>query len=1106
MTVATTPRTTTYAANGSTTMFATNFQYYELAVYLRDTTGVETLVAPGNYALTGGNGEPGNVLFAVAPASGLTVVIRGATVPGQTTRYGDFARFPMTSHQISMDRLAMQIEEVREGQGDFFQRAVKVPPGEAGLTLSNVLSRAGKIFGFDAFGQFVALSMSLIRGDKGDPGGNVMAIGPWSSFETLNIPNGTDLVQTADSLAAGSATGTQSARYKLDPEQTQYTAQMQAYITAAVTPGNPLANAQASMDALQRYWRRKSANGRWFTLAEPEPWSGMFGTPGDGSQDFNNVMGGTDVWANLQAFIDYCIYFRKCKGRLNPGTHRVSRGLQHGYGFGVGAGGLYVGGYVGGVFEGAGQMYAGGASFPGTTIVCDTDLDPILNISGDRDIMWEGVSFVGKLGKFLLNSTIAYPSSVPVAGYDSLDQTAWFDPSLRASQDSQFSPYACVTLGAYDGAKPSSGLWAQNTAYGFRTTVRANGNVYSCMIAGTSAAGSGPTATTATVVDGTVTWRYLGPWDGVDGGQYVAYRQPYRPAWLLDPGPEAYGNFYYGSFATFRNCYFRGATVGLMMKPGTNPSQDDFLSCERCNFTECSFGFSAGNHQLRSLNMQSCNFGILQCALTNNTHGVLSGSFKAGHINACGFGASVDVFRTDSSYGEPMVFTACYSEGQFRLGQVSGSAAYVAGLSPLFNSCEWSFSGVNIARGRAPRQLYNAFDGTANVNETSASGGAGGPVFINCRINVDAVFGCFIEGAKFINTQIYNYDSGAGGVAIPLYMAHFNNCTAGGLILTGLEYRVEDQRLKFLQWNLNTGLGARTCVTTSGFRFSDRTVGIPAMVKTVRALSGVAYEELPVPHEAPYGLSKVSAVPTFPGADPTELKLVFAGSNQTTHADLNGFGPGSVILESTTGTVWAVRSYDDATDTLYAVAMNNYRIVGGVKSFIFPVSLTTGSWMFLHARNYTPATPLFGDFQANVTATGTNGSPNLTAVTGTLKPGDPLTHANIPAGTTVLSVQGNTAIMTSNATGAISGSITAATTISNVATDAALGSTISSSLAVGDYLASPVEINALAPATAKITTLNAAGGPGSIIIDQNANKTRSRVRLGFFRRPTPANV
>jgi hypothetical protein len=874
-----------------------------------------------------------------------------------------------------------------------------------------------------------------IQGDKGDPGGNVMAVGPWSGFEGISIPTGVDMIITTDTLAAGSATGTQSAKYKLDPEQTTYTAKMTTYINASVAAGTPLATAQASMSALQSYWRRQSANGRWFTLAEPEPWSGMFGTPGDGGQASDNTMSGTDVFANLQAFIDYCVYFEKCKGRINKGTHRVSRGLQHGYG---------QGGFIGGVFEGAGQAYAGSASFPGTTIVCDTDEDPILNISGDRDVMWEGVAFAGKYTKWLLDKQIAYPTSPPVAGYDSLDQQAWVPDYLRPSCDGRYNPYACVTVGAYDGGIPTSGLWTVSTGYGLRQTMRANGNVYSCVKNGTSAgSGTGPSGTGSAIADGTTAWRYLGPYDGVHGELYTAYRQPYRPAWLLNPDNPAYGNIQYGSFCTFRNCYFRGAIVGLALKPSNNASQDDFLSCERCNFTECSFGFSAGNNQLRSLNMQSCNFGILQCALTNNTHGTQSGSFKAGHINACGFGASVDVFRTDSSYGEPLTFTSCYSEGQFRLGQVAGSVGYVEGASPIFIGCEWSFAGVNIARGRAPRQLYNYFDGDTNVNETSASAGSGGPVFIGCRINVDAAFGCFVEGAKFINSQIYNYDRGTG-TALP-YLAAFDNATAGGLILTGLEYRIEDQCLRFLARDLDTGVPAFSATTVKGYRYSNRTTGIPAMVKTVRARTGAAYEEITVPHEGPLLISKVSAVPSFVSADPTEMKLVYSGSNQTTNADLLGFGPGSVVLESTTGTVFAVRSYDDATDTLYAVALNNYRTVAGVKSFIFPISLTVGNFAFLHARNYTPATPLFGDFT------------------------------------------------TGNAT------------IANVGTSIGAGSTITTSIAAGDYFVSPPELRAYAPQTAKVVTPTN-GSPGSILLDQNALQTIAKTRLQFFRRPTPANV
>lgn len=52
-----------------------------------------------------------------------------------------------------------------------------------------------------------------------------------------------------------------------------------------------------------------------------------------------------------------------------------------------------------------------------------------------------------------------------------------------------------------------------------------------------------------------------------------------------------------------------------------------------------------------------------------------------------------------------------------------------------------------------------------------------------------------------------------------------------------------------------------------------------------------------------------------------------------------------------------------------------------------------------------------------VTATTTSGSPNLTAVTGgTLVRGQPISGTGIPAGTYIVSVSGNTAVMSANAT------------------------------------------------------------------------------------------
>jgi len=97
-------------------------------------------------------------------------------------------------------------------------------------------------------------------------------------------------------------------------------------------------------------------------------------------------------------------------------------------------------------------------------------------------------------------------------------------------------------------------------------------------------------------------------------------------------------------------------------------------------------------------------------------------------------------------------------------------------------------------------------------------------------------------------------------------------------------------------------------------------------------------------------------------------------------------------------------------------------------------------------------------------------------------------------------------VMTANATASNSGvQLTTPTTIANVGTSAGSGTTIQTSIAVNDYLVSPQELRALAPATAKVTT-RTNGSPGSIVIDQNATKTASAQRLSFFRRPCPANV
>lgn len=864
--------------------------------------------------------------------------------------------------------------------------------------------------------------------------GGAFGVGAWSDFETLTIPVGIDLVQTADTLTVGSAIGTASALYKLDPQQAAYPAILQTYITASIALGTPSGTATASADAFMPFWRRKSANGRWFTLAEPEPWSGQFGCPGDGAVDSLNVPTGTDSWFNFQCFIDYCVYIARCHGRPGPGMILGSRGWQHGYG----------NTFVGGSFTGAGQQYAGGNNFPGTTLYCTSDEDPVLNISGARTILWESITFKGKYTKWMIDNTLGYVASPQIL--DDLDPASWIASYYRTSQDGQYNPAALVTIDCYEGTKPVATAYANSIAYAFRRCIYANGNVYACTVAGTSAgSGTGPSGTGSAITDGTATFRYLGPEDASNRSLYVAYREPYRPAWLMNPASSSYGVLRAGSFVTMRDVTFVGSPSGFVCKPCNSSSQGDFMSLERCNFYNLRYCVSFGNNQMRGFSVAHANFGIYDCAITNNTHGQQSGSIKGGVVDGCAFGSGIDLIRVDNSYAQPLIFIGAYSEVQRRIGMVTYNVTGLAG--PIFIGSALGLAFVHPTRGRYPALLYQNPPNATNTNYASVTAASTGTLFFGGVINVDSVFTSFIEGTRFDGVHIYAYDRPSSGVTYP-YQAMFNNGFAG-FIAQGLEYRHIAHNIIFYAINIDALSSVVSVNTSGGYKYSNRSYCIPAMVKSVRAFSGTNYEAMSVPHQDAFLITKGSGnTVSFPNAtDPTELHVVFTGATQANTADNLGFGPGSAVLDSKTGVVWSVKSFDDSTDTLIAVAEIGYRIATTTKSFIEPVTTNTGALLFRHARLFTPSNPIFGDLS-------TSSSP---------------------------------------------------TVIANVGNSIGNGTAITTDVVVGDYLMSPPQILALMPETSAVTA-RTSGSPGSITFNQSSLKNLTQQRLAVFRRPCPANV
>lgn len=94
--------------------------------------------------------------------------------------------------------------------------------------------------------EYIAGELAGLRGAKGDPGGNAMAVGLFTALGTIAIPVGTDLIQTSGHTVQGVG----PARYR------------------AVGAGPATA------------WRGQTLNGRWFELAEPQVLASQVGALG----------------------------------------------------------------------------------------------------------------------------------------------------------------------------------------------------------------------------------------------------------------------------------------------------------------------------------------------------------------------------------------------------------------------------------------------------------------------------------------------------------------------------------------------------------------------------------------------------------------------------------------------------------------------------------------------------------------------------------------------------------------------------------------------------------------------------------------------------------
>lgn len=287
-----------FNGNGVTRAFALPFRFRspEHVQVRLITAGVVAVLAYGaDYSVTGGTTDSGGVAtLTVAPALGTVVRFVRVTPRAQTMNYTTADVFPAESHELALDTAMLIDQEQDVGIDALSARSYQLPEGESANLLPSLASRVSRLFGWNSLGSAIAMSAaevsawlvpflpSSLKGDKGDPGANVMSVGPRSGIGGMTIGTGTAMVM----VSGGAVAGDQGhGPMLLDAEQVATTAKGLAIKAGATGRGQSAISAQAAVTAMESRFRMADASGRWFRRAKQEALHMAYALPGDSATD-----------------------------------------------------------------------------------------------------------------------------------------------------------------------------------------------------------------------------------------------------------------------------------------------------------------------------------------------------------------------------------------------------------------------------------------------------------------------------------------------------------------------------------------------------------------------------------------------------------------------------------------------------------------------------------------------------------------------------------------------------------------------------------------------------------------------------------------------------
>ena len=172
MTLSTTINKVSYSGTGSQDTFAYTYKIFsssDVEVYIRNTLGTETKkTITTHYTVSNvGNASGGNIVFTTGntPLNTDTVIIVRTVPLTQTFDYVLNDPFPSDSHEDGLDKLTMQVQQVKEEVDRSIKASVTNTITSTEFTQSST-DRANKLFGFDSSGNLsISTTLGTNRGN-----------------------------------------------------------------------------------------------------------------------------------------------------------------------------------------------------------------------------------------------------------------------------------------------------------------------------------------------------------------------------------------------------------------------------------------------------------------------------------------------------------------------------------------------------------------------------------------------------------------------------------------------------------------------------------------------------------------------------------------------------------------------------------------------------------------------------------------------------------------------------------------------------------------------------------------------------------------------------